>query len=88
MYTDASDAGVGAILSQEDDNGEEFVISFASKAFSGAEKRSTTMEKEAFAVVWGLQYFHAYVYGQKVVVFTDHKALVLSWWICWLCIFV
>ena len=75
LYTDASDAGVGAILSQKDDNGEEFVISFASKAFSGAEKRWTTMEKEAFAVVWGLQYFHAYVYGQKVVVFTDHKAL-------------
>ena len=33
------------------------------------------MEKEAFAVEWGLQYFHAYVYGQKVVVFTDQKAL-------------
>ena len=75
LCTDASDAGVGAILSQKDDNGKEFVISFASKAFSGAEKRWTTMEKEAFAVVWGLQYFHAYVYGQKVVVFTDHKAL-------------
>ena len=75
LCTDASDAGVGAILSQKDNNGEEFVISFASKAFTGAEKRWTTMEKEAFTVVWGLQYFHAYVYGQKVVVFTDHKAL-------------
>ena len=74
LYTDASDAGVGAILSQKDDKSEEFVISFASKAFTGAEKRWTTMEKEAFAVVWGLQYFHAYVYGQKVVVFTDHKS--------------
>ena len=33
-----SDAGVGAILSQKDDSGEEFVISFASKACPGAGK--------------------------------------------------
>ncbi len=75
LYIDASDMGVGAKLAQKDDNGEECVVSFASKAFNGAEKKWTTMEKEAFAMVWGIQYFHAYVYGQKVVVFTDNKAL-------------
>ena len=43
--------------------------------FTGAEKNWTTTEKEAFAVVWTLQYFHAYVYGRKIIIYTDHKAL-------------
>ena len=75
LYTDASDVGIGAVLTQKDENEEEKVVSFASKAFSGAEKNWTTTEKEAFAVVWALQYFHPYVYGRKVIIFTDHKAL-------------
>ena len=62
LYTDASEVGIGAVLCQETDDGDEKVISFASKAFSGAEKNWTTTEKEAYAVVWALQYFHPYVY--------------------------
>ncbi len=65
LYTDASDVGMGAVLTQKDENDEEKVVSFASKAFSGAEKNWTTTEKEAFAIVWALQYFHPYVYGRK-----------------------
>eukprot|EP00794_Sanderia_malayensis_P014624 gene14624-16139_t len=75
LYTDASDVGIGAVLTQKDKDGAEKVISFASKAFSSAEKNWTTTEKEAFAVVWALQYFHPYVYGRHVLVFTDHRAL-------------
>ena len=75
MYTDASDGGIGAVLCQKVDDGDEKVISFASKAFSGAEKNWTTTEKEAYAVVWALQYFHPCVYGRKVTIYTDHKAL-------------
>ena len=75
LYTDASDVGVGAVLTQKDESGEERVVSFASKAFAGAEKNWTTTEREAFAVVWALQYFHPYVYGRKVTIYTDHKAL-------------
>ena len=65
LYTDVSDVGIGAVLCQKTDDGDEKVISFASKAFSGAEKNWTTTEKEAYAVVWALQYFHPYVYGRK-----------------------
>ena len=66
LYCDASDVGVGAVLTQKDENEEEKVVSFASKAFSGPEKNWTTTEKEAFAVVWALQYFHPYVYEEKL----------------------
>ena len=75
LYTDASDVGIGAVLCQKADDGDEKVISFVSKAFSGAEKNWTTTEEEAYAVVWALQYFHPYVYGRKVTIYTDHKAL-------------
>ena len=75
LYTDASDIGVGAVLAQRDANGEEKVISYASKGFSSSEKNWAVTEKEAFAVVWALQYFHAYVYGVKIIVYSDHKAL-------------
>eukprot|EP00112_Aurelia_sp_Birch-Aquarium-sp1_P026606 Seg9547.2 transcript_id=Seg9547.2/GoldUCD/mRNA.D3Y31 product="Retrovirus-related Pol polyprotein from transposon 412" pseudo=true protein_id=Seg9547.2/GoldUCD/D3Y31 len=51
------------------------VISYASRAFSSVEKNWTATEKEAYAVVWVLQYFHPYVYGVKVTVYSDHKAL-------------
>ena len=75
LYADASDIGIGAVLPQKDDEGNEHVISYSSKAFTGAEKRWTTTEKEAYAVVWALTHYHAYVYGHKVIVFTDHRPL-------------
>ena len=58
MYTDTSDVGIGAGLTQIGGSGTERVISFASKAFSRAEKTWTTTEKEPSAVVWALQHFH------------------------------
>ena len=70
VCTDASDVRIGAVLAHVDDSRAERAISFASKAFSRAEKNWTTTEKEAFAVVWALQHFHPYVYGRKVRVIT------------------
>ena len=32
-------------------------------------------ELETLAVVWGLTYFHAYLYGHSVTIFTDHAAV-------------
>ena len=75
LYTDASNVGIGAVLAQRSPDGGERVISYASKGFCSAEKNWTTTEKEAFAIVWALQYFHAYLYGVKVIVYSDHKAL-------------
>ena len=46
LYTDASDVGIGAVLTQKDENGTERVISFASKAFSDSEKNWTTQKRK------------------------------------------
>ena len=32
-------------------------------------------ELETLAVVWAIQYFHAYLYGHQVTVITDHSAV-------------
>ena len=32
-------------------------------------------EKELLALVWGAKYFNHYVYGRKIYLATDHKAL-------------
>lgn len=46
LYTDASDVGIGAVLTQKDENGTENVISFASKAFSGSEKTGPQQKRK------------------------------------------
>ena len=75
VYTDASNIEVGGVLSQRDDHGHEKVIAYASRTFHGSERNWSTTEKEAYAVVWSLDYFSAYIFGQKVIVYSDHPAL-------------
>ena len=67
---DASPLGVGAVLLQ---NGQP--IEFASRTLTETQRRYAQIEKELLAVLFGLQRFHQYVYGQTVIGETDHKPL-------------
>ncbi len=60
LDTDASDVGIGAVLSQIQD-GRERVISFDSKALSKEERRYCVMRKELLAIIFFLRYFHQYL---------------------------
>ena len=53
LDTDASEFGLGVVLSQEQD-GEEHVISYASRSLNTAERRYSITRKELLAVVFGL----------------------------------
>ena len=64
---DASKRGCGAILAQEKD-GILHPARFASRAFTPAESRWTTIHQELFAVKWGLEQFRSYILGQRVKV--------------------
>lgn len=75
LQCDASDVGVGCVLTQEGDDGNEVVIAFASRTLSQQEKKYTVTEKECLAVLFGVEKFRGYIEGTQVRVITDHYSL-------------
>ncbi|CAC5414109.1 unnamed protein product [Mytilus coruscus] len=74
LDTDASNVGMGAVLSQLQD-GVEKVIYYFSKTFSRSERKY--FRRELLAVVASIKHFHHYLYGKYFKVRSDHGAL--SW---------
>ena len=74
LDTDASDFGLGEILSQ-DQNGQEKVIAYASRTLGKPEQKYETTRKELLAIVTGLKQFRQYLLGRHFVIRTDHAAL-------------
>lgn len=77
IHCDACSYGVGAVLLQQQAEGER-VLSYASRLLSSAERNYSITEQECLALVWSLQKFKIFVWGTKIKVITDHHAL------CWL----
>ena len=75
VQTDASDRGVGAVLSQADGEGGDHPIAFYSRKLLPREERYATVEKECLAVKLGVEAFRVYLLGRPFVVETDHRAL-------------
>ncbi|KAH8240282.1 hypothetical protein KR032_010805, partial [Drosophila birchii] len=74
LQTDASDFGLGAVLTQEAEDGEH-VISFASRRLNTTEQKYSATEKECLAIYWGIDKFKMYLEGYQFTVVTDHMAL-------------
>ena len=72
---DASGFCVSAILWQYGEKKSERPIHFASRQMSEAEKKYTTTEREALAVVYACKKFRHYLLGYKVIFHTDHNSL-------------
>ena len=72
--TDASDYGIGGVLSQ-DVNGTEYVIAYDSKSLNPAQQTYCTTKRELLAVVSTLDHFKGYVWGLHFRARTDHAAL-------------
>ena len=75
LQTDASKYGVGAVLSQLDDQQHEHAIAYFSKKLLPREQRYSTVEKECLAVKLGVQAFSVYLLGRPFIIQTDHRAL-------------
>ena len=75
LETDASALGLGAILSQVQADGRLHPVAYASRALSPQEANYSITELETLAVVWAITYFHTYLYGHSVTVYTDHTAV-------------
>ena len=74
LETDASGAGLGAVLAQKQ-NGVVRPIAYASRTLQQHEKNYGISELEALGVAWAAKHFRHYLYGHHCEVFTDHVAL-------------
>ena len=75
LETDASGKGVGAVLSQRQEDCSIRPIAYASRTLQKHEANYGISELEALAVVWAVKHFRVYLYGHHCTVFTDHSAL-------------
>ncbi|GFT06750.1 retrovirus-related Pol polyprotein from transposon 297 [Trichonephila clavipes] len=83
IQCDASNLGIGVVLSQVCEN-EEHPIMFLSKKLSLAEQKYSTTEKECAAIIFAVQKLKCYLDGhQKFVIQTDHNPLVWRRFVEW-----
>ena len=72
---DASGWCLGAILWQYEKDKRESPVYYASRQMSPAERKYTTTEREALAVVYACKKFRHYLLGYRIIFHTDHDSL-------------
>ena len=75
LDTDASDVGIGAVLSQLDEDGCERVIAYGSRLLTKPERQYCVTRRELLAVVTFTRQYRCYLMGRKLVLRTDHGSL-------------
>ena len=75
VTTDASNVGIGAVLTQQDGEIESPPVAYFSKRLQKAQRNYSTGEKETLAIVEALERWYPLLYGRRFLVRTDHSAL-------------
>ncbi len=74
LQTDASDRGLGAVLTQEI-GGEERPVLYISQKLSKRETMYSTIEKECLAIRWAVLTLRYYLSGREFTLCSDHAPL-------------
>ena len=75
LDTDASNFGLGGVLSQIQNN-VECVIAYCSRALRPSQWKYCTTKREMLAAVSMCIQFRSYLHGAKLTLRTDHKSLI------------
>ena len=75
LHSDASKKAVKATLGQLDEQGVEQPLAFSSQKLSDTQMGWSTIEREAYAVIWALNRFRDLIFGSRVSIFCDHNLL-------------
>jgi len=70
IYTDASTKQLGSVITQDNRP-----IAFFSQKLSGTQSKYTVTKLELLAIVETLKEFNGMLWGQQIIVYTDHKNL-------------
>lgn len=67
--------GVGAVLKQEDKNGENKPVAYFSKKLTESQKKKKAIYLECLAIKECVKYWQHWLMGKEFVVYSDHKPL-------------
>jgi hypothetical protein len=76
LTVDASTTvGLGAMISQKDDKGQEHPCAYASRSLKEEEQKYAPFVLEAVGMLWAFRHFRPYLVGRHFTVRTDHRPL-------------
>lgn len=61
------------MLSHIFEDGSERPIQYASQTLNETQRKYKQVDREAYAIIFGIRRFHQYLYGRKFILYTDNE---------------